>query len=197
MTNKSLWFLYILSKATYSAFMIYILSVCVIPWELNPQPFALLTQCSTTEPQEHMTSTTIKLPTTLLVLFIKHTSLKVWGRIVCTDINTMKPYKELVFFAYKCLQTLVNWSILSETLRWVYFENRGNNWAMYWKSHHLWLIFLFSRLSFSRSLSCWHATMSCGICPQQSFPSCLPTTSLKPFICPCTVYYVRAELVPI
>ncbi len=28
-------------------------SVCV-PWELNPQPFALLTQCSTTEPQEHM-----------------------------------------------------------------------------------------------------------------------------------------------
>ncbi len=24
-----------------------------IPWELNPQPFALLTQCSTTEPQEH------------------------------------------------------------------------------------------------------------------------------------------------
>ncbi len=27
-------------------------SLCV-PWELNPQPFALLTQCSTTEPQEH------------------------------------------------------------------------------------------------------------------------------------------------
>ncbi len=25
-----------------------------VPWELNPQPFALLTQCSTTEPQEHM-----------------------------------------------------------------------------------------------------------------------------------------------
>ncbi len=28
------------------------LLVCV-PWESNPQPFALLTQCSTTEPQEH------------------------------------------------------------------------------------------------------------------------------------------------
>ncbi len=28
--------------------------VCMcVPWELNPQPFALLTQCSTTEPQEH------------------------------------------------------------------------------------------------------------------------------------------------
>ncbi len=25
-----------------------------VPWELNPQPFALLTQCSTTEPQEHL-----------------------------------------------------------------------------------------------------------------------------------------------
>ncbi len=28
-------------------------SMCV-PWELNPQPFALLTQCSTTEPQENL-----------------------------------------------------------------------------------------------------------------------------------------------
>ncbi len=28
------------------------ITMCV-PWELNPQPFALLTQCSTTEPQEH------------------------------------------------------------------------------------------------------------------------------------------------
>ncbi len=24
-----------------------------VPWESNPQPFALQTQCSTTEPQEH------------------------------------------------------------------------------------------------------------------------------------------------
>ncbi len=30
---------------------IFFVSMCV-PWELNPQPFALLTQCSTTEPQE-------------------------------------------------------------------------------------------------------------------------------------------------
>ncbi len=35
------------------AIYIYFISMCV-PWELNPQPFALLTQCSTTEPQEHM-----------------------------------------------------------------------------------------------------------------------------------------------
>ncbi len=26
-----------------------------VPWELNPQPFALLTQCSATEPQELVT----------------------------------------------------------------------------------------------------------------------------------------------
>ncbi len=31
---------------------IILISMCV-PWELNPQPFVLLTQCSTTEPQEH------------------------------------------------------------------------------------------------------------------------------------------------
>ncbi len=30
----------------------FFISMCVL-WELNPQPFALLTQCSTTEPQEH------------------------------------------------------------------------------------------------------------------------------------------------
>ncbi len=43
----------LLSKATYSAFRLlhFIVSMCV-PWELNPQPFVLLTQCSTTEPQE-------------------------------------------------------------------------------------------------------------------------------------------------
>ncbi len=38
-----------------SAFRLYIffVSMCV-PWELNPQHFALLTQCSTTEPQQHV-----------------------------------------------------------------------------------------------------------------------------------------------
>ncbi len=32
--------------------MFFFITMCV-PWESNPQPFALLTQCSTTEPQEH------------------------------------------------------------------------------------------------------------------------------------------------
>ncbi len=29
------------------------IQVMHVPWELNPQPFVLLTQCCTTEPQEH------------------------------------------------------------------------------------------------------------------------------------------------
>ncbi len=33
-------------------FFFFFISMCV-PWELNPRPFALLTQCSTTEPKEH------------------------------------------------------------------------------------------------------------------------------------------------
>ncbi len=28
-----------------------------VPWELNPEPFQLLTQCSTTEPQGHRCKT--------------------------------------------------------------------------------------------------------------------------------------------
>ncbi len=42
----------LLSKATYSAFRLYIFVSVYVPWELNPQPFVLLTQCSTTEPQD-------------------------------------------------------------------------------------------------------------------------------------------------
>ncbi len=46
------------SKATYALVIkgiifIFFVSMCV-PWELNPQTFALLTQCSTTEPKEHI-----------------------------------------------------------------------------------------------------------------------------------------------
>ncbi len=33
--------------------IIFFVSMCV-PWELNPRPFALLTQCSSTESQEHI-----------------------------------------------------------------------------------------------------------------------------------------------
>ncbi len=41
----------LLSKATYIAFRLYIFFIMCVPWESNPQPFTLQTQCSTTEPQ--------------------------------------------------------------------------------------------------------------------------------------------------
>ncbi len=41
------------SNLHYIQAIIFIISLCV-PWELNPQPFALVTQCSATEPQEHI-----------------------------------------------------------------------------------------------------------------------------------------------
>ncbi len=46
-----------LSKETYSAFRLYMsfISMCV-PWDMNPWPLVLLTQCSTTEPQEQTDS---------------------------------------------------------------------------------------------------------------------------------------------
>ncbi len=37
-------------QSDYSGYT-FLISMCV-PWELNPQHFALLTQCSTTEPQK-------------------------------------------------------------------------------------------------------------------------------------------------
>ncbi len=36
----------------YSGYTFFFVSMCV-PWELNPKYVVLLTQCSTTEPQEH------------------------------------------------------------------------------------------------------------------------------------------------
>ncbi len=36
----------------YSGYTFVFICTCV-PWELNPQPFAPVMQCSTTEPQEH------------------------------------------------------------------------------------------------------------------------------------------------
>ncbi len=41
------------SKRTVHSGYTFVVSMCV-PWELNPRPFAPLTQCSTTEPQEHI-----------------------------------------------------------------------------------------------------------------------------------------------
>ncbi len=42
---------FIQSNLVHSGYTFFV-RMCV-PWELNPQPFALLMQCSTIEPQEH------------------------------------------------------------------------------------------------------------------------------------------------
>ncbi len=34
-------------------YSVYTFFCMCVPWELNPQPFAVVTQCSTTEPQGH------------------------------------------------------------------------------------------------------------------------------------------------
>ncbi len=45
----------LLSKATYSAFSLYIYCQYVCSLRIEPTTFVLLTQCSTTELQEHST----------------------------------------------------------------------------------------------------------------------------------------------
>ncbi len=42
-----------------------------VPWELNPQPFALLTQCSTTEPQEQEQELYVRKYAVLCILHYK------------------------------------------------------------------------------------------------------------------------------
>ncbi len=40
-----------------------------VPWESNPQPFALLMQCSTAEPQEHFNVPNVpNVPNTLKII---------------------------------------------------------------------------------------------------------------------------------
>ncbi len=41
-------------------FYLFLFISMFVSWELNPQPFALLTQCSTNEPQEHYINTIYK-----------------------------------------------------------------------------------------------------------------------------------------
>ncbi len=52
-----MFYIYAFSRRFYPkrltiAFRLYIFISMCVPWESNPLPFALLTQCSTTEPQE-------------------------------------------------------------------------------------------------------------------------------------------------
>ncbi len=55
---KNIIYIYAFSRRFYPkrltiAFRLYIFISMCVPWESNPQPFALLTQCSTTEPHRN------------------------------------------------------------------------------------------------------------------------------------------------
>ncbi len=57
------------------AFRLYIFIITCVPWESNPQPFAQLTQCSTTEPHRN---TTLLLYNTTVQFYNTFTLLKPW-----------------------------------------------------------------------------------------------------------------------
>ncbi len=68
-----------------------------VPWELNPLPFALLTQCSTTEPQEHPTFEAqcyikaIKVQEECFQPFLKYIFyIKIWHAASNNGINLFK-----------------------------------------------------------------------------------------------------------
>ncbi len=67
--KKKTIYIYAFSRRFYPkrltiAFRLYIFISMCVPWESNPQPFALLTQCSTTEPHRNtcIYKTNIKVP---------------------------------------------------------------------------------------------------------------------------------------
>ncbi len=50
-----------------------------VPWELNPQPFALLTQCSTTELQKHSMVNSIQRTVDSVLLYHRRLLVSVTG----------------------------------------------------------------------------------------------------------------------
>ncbi len=73
-----------------------------VPWELNPRPFALLTQCSTTEPQKHIFKYSIQIFTWFCDLF--GYNLVANEKILSTNavnLYIVKPNVFLELFKYK------------------------------------------------------------------------------------------------
>ncbi len=67
----------------YSGYTFFYISMCV-PWQMNPQPFVLLAQCSTTELQEHCEQV-------LLYLFKSFFQLKIFS--ILTRSNKQIPWE--------------------------------------------------------------------------------------------------------
>ncbi len=93
----------------------FFISMCVL-WELNPRSFALLTQCSTTEPQEH-----VLLITHVMVGYFGH--LCVWESfIICLIQNSS-------ISGHRTLQSLYSYLDIDSSLD---FETQPN--ALQWPS---------------------------------------------------------------
>ncbi len=83
----------------------FIVCMCV-PWELNPQPFVLLTQCSTTEPQEpwatHLKKISPILNTTTAQKF---GGFKVFKEVSCA-------YQGWLYLIINTVKTVILWNII-------------------------------------------------------------------------------------
>ncbi len=85
------------------AFRLYILISMCVPWESNPQPFAQLTQCSTTEPHRN-----IYIVFFILYCIINNVATVIF--VLCNESNALKIKDASSYFfsseqkMYRCIQ---------------------------------------------------------------------------------------------
>ncbi len=117
-----------------------------VPWELNPQPLALLTQCSTTEPQEHYYMywllTQWDVCSELLLLLYLH--LPLFRSLFSTPMPTPPaPWN----ISWPCLQWHTNTMALEdrnwkhEIQHWISCEFFKGKWIQKWKLYHNFMLF--------------------------------------------------------
>ncbi len=81
------------SRCFYPKRIVFRLNIFVnmcVPWELNPQPFALLMQCSTTEPQEYYMYAYMHVSVCVSVCIYMCVSMKYASRSIANDTIHMK-----------------------------------------------------------------------------------------------------------
>ncbi len=115
---------------------VYIFSMCV-PWELNPQTFALLTQCSTTEPQEHsrQQSSSLDFGTELIwVLSIWLLNMLSLGMFALTGICIKKSIR-MSFIFNKTQQSETTWAIdmVGVYLKFSFMHSYTVKWVIIYK----------------------------------------------------------------
>ncbi len=105
----------------------FLISMCV-PWELNPQHFALLTQCSTTQPQEQ--------DLFILIIIIFFYTVYVWKAFCC---SMKKPHPVFPLDAVLCCvlawatsvaSASVHLMLLSDLILSLSFPSTGISWPV-------------------------------------------------------------------